>query len=145
MRAVFRGTIAVVVGFVAASAVMMLIEGVNGHFLYPELGKQAAGLTDHEAIRAVFAAAPIGSLLVVIFGWALGSFVGGLAAAWIGRRAPVGHAAVLGGLLTIAGVANNLALPPPPWFWIASLIVLIPAACVGARLAPRTKQDIPGR
>jgi len=55
----------------------------------------------------------------------------------IGRRAPIGHALVLGGFLTLAGIANNLMVPPPLWFWIAGLVVLIPAAYAGARLAPR--------
>jgi len=73
----------------------------------------------------------------VLFGWALGSLVGGFAAAWIGKRSPVGHALVLGGLLTLAGIANNLMLPPPLWFWVAGLAVFFPAAYAGARLAPR--------
>jgi len=37
---------------------MMLIESVNGHVLYPEVGKLAEGLTDKEAIRALLASAP---------------------------------------------------------------------------------------
>jgi hypothetical protein len=143
MRAVFRSTIAVVAGFVAASAVMMVVESINGRFLYPDLGKAAEGMTDREAIRALLAGAPVGAFLVVILGWALGSLVGGAVAAWIARREPVRHAVVLGALLTLAGVANNLMLPPPAWFWVASLVVLIPAALVGARLAPRPSQAAP--
>jgi hypothetical protein len=67
----------------------------------------------------------------------LGSLLGGFLAAWIGWNAPVAHALVLGGLLTLAGIANNLMLPPPAWFWIPTLVVLLPAAYAGARLAPR--------
>ena len=130
-----RSILAVITGFVAASAVMMVIETVNGHVLYPELGKAAEGMTDREAIRVLMASAPVGAFLVVLFGWALGSLVGGFLAAWIGRNAPVAHALVLGGLLTLAGIANNLMLPPPAWFWISSLVVFLPAACIGARLA----------
>jgi hypothetical protein len=137
MGTVFRSILAVIAGFVAASAVMMLVESVNGHVLYPELGKLAEGMTDREAIRRLMASAPIGAFLVVLFGWALGSLVGGFLAAWIGRNAPHAHALVLGGLLTLAGIANNLMLPPPMWFWILSLAVLLPAACAGARLATR--------
>ena len=84
-------------------------------------------MTDREAIRALLASAPVGALLVVLFGWALASFVGGLLAAWIGSNAPTAHALVLGGLLT---------LPPPGWFWIPTLLVFLLAAYVGARLAP---------
>ena len=137
MRSVFRSIFAVVTGFVVASAVMMAVETVNGRYLYPELGKQAEGITDREVHRSILAGAPVGAFLVVILGWVLGSLAGGCVAAWIGRRAPVGHALVLGGLLTLGGIANNLMVPPPLWFWIAGLVVLIPAAYAGARLAPR--------
>jgi hypothetical protein len=125
----------VIAGFVAASVIMMVIETVNGRLLYPELAKSAEGLTDREAIKAVLASAPAGALVVVLLGWALGSLAGGFLAAWIGRNAPVAHALVLGGLITLAGVANNLMLPPPLWFWTATLIAIIPAAYAGARLA----------
>ena len=136
MRSVLRSILAVFAGFVVASAVMMAVESVNGRFLYPELGKLAAEMTDREAIRGLLATAPLGAFLVVLFGWALGSLAGGCAAAWIGRRARAVHGVVLGVLLTIAGIANNLMLPPPLWFWIAGLVVFIPAAYAGARLAP---------
>ena len=110
MGKVVRSIVAVIVGFVAASAGMMLIETVNHHVLHPELGKLAEGMTDKEAIRALLA------------------------------TAPVAHALILGGLLTLAGIANNLMLPPPGWFSILSLVVLLPAAYAGARLAPRKNQ-----
>ena len=50
-----RSILAVIAGFVAATAVMMVIETVNGRVLYPELGKLAEGMTDREAIRALLA------------------------------------------------------------------------------------------
>ena len=137
MRKAVRGVIAVIAGFVVASAVMMLIESINGSVLYPELGKSAQGMTDREAIRALLATAPVGAFLVVLFGWVLGSLVGGFIAGWIVWSSPSAHALVLGGLLTLAGIANNLMLPPPVWFWIASLLLLLPAAYAGGRLAPR--------
>jgi hypothetical protein len=136
MRA-FRSVLAVVAGFVAAGAVMMVIESINGRILYPELGKMAQGVTDRETIRSLLATAPVGAFLVVLFGWFLGSFVGGILTAWIAASAPLAHALVLGGLLTLAGIANNLMIPPPGWFWIPTLVVFLPAAHAGARLAPR--------
>ena len=134
MKTIARSVLAVIVGFVAASAVMTLNEWINGHVFYPDLGRAAEGVTDKEVIRALMATAPVGALLVVIFGWALGSFVGGFLTAWIGRNAPIAHALILGGLLTLAGVANNLMIPPPAWFWVFSLLVFLPAVYVGARL-----------
>jgi hypothetical protein len=139
MRSIFRSVFAVVAGFVVASVVMMAIESINGRFIYPELGNAVAGMTDREAIRRLLASAPVGAFLVIIVGWVLGSVAGGWVAARIGRRAPVGHAVTLGGLLILAGVANNLMVPPPLWFWIASLLVLLPAAYAGGRLALRPR------
>ena len=137
MRSVFRSVLAVVAGFVAASAVMMAVESVNGRFIYPELGKLAEGVTDREVIRTLLASAPVGAFLVVLFGWAIGSLTGGIVVAWIGKERAIRDALVLGGLLTLAGVANNLMIPPPLWFWLAGLVVLLPAAYAGARLVRR--------
>jgi hypothetical protein len=38
------------------------------------------------------------------------------------------------GVLRLGGIANNLMMPPPAWFWIPSLLVLLPAAYAGGRL-----------
>jgi hypothetical protein len=137
MRSAFRGVASVVAGFVAASIVMMIVEMINSRVLYPELGRAAEGVTDREVIRTLLAAAPVGAFIVVIAGWILGGLVGGWVAARLAARASVAHGLVLGALLTLAGVASNLMIPPPAWFWIASLVVLMPATCVGARLAPK--------
>ncbi len=131
---ILRSIAAVVLGFVAASVVMMIVESVNSRMFYPELAKAAEGVTDREALRTLFAAAPIGALLVVVAGWLVGSFVGGWVAARVAGRAGIRHGLVLGLLLTLAGIANNLMLPPPLWFWIAGLVVMLPAAWAGAKL-----------
>ena len=135
MTSILRSIAAVIVGFVVASAVMMVFETVNGKVLYPGLGKSAEGVTDREVVRQIMAAAPVGALLVVIAGWAVGSLCGGFVAGKIAKAGAVRAGIVLGILLTAAGVANNLALPPPLWFWPASLIVMLPCAWFGARAA----------
>ncbi len=137
MRSALRSIGSVVAGFVAASAVMMIVEMINGRVLYPGLAKAAEGVTDRETIRAIFAAAPLGALLVVVAGWVLGGVVGGWVTASVAPRATVGHGLVLGALLTLAGVASNLMLPPPAWFWVASLVVLMPSAYAGAHIVPK--------
>jgi hypothetical protein len=135
MRSALRSIAAVLAGFVVASIVMMIIESINGRVLYPELGKAAEGVKDRERLRALLATAPVGALLVVIAGWTLGGMAGGCAAARLSARRTATHGLVVGALLTLAGVANNLMIPPPLWFWIVSLVVLVPAAYFGARLA----------
>ena len=136
MRSALRSMTAVVAGFIAASLGMMIIETINGRILHPELAKAAEGVTDRETIRALLATAPVGAFLVVIAGWILGGVVGGWITARLAAHATARHGLVLGALLTLAGVANNLMVPPPLWFWMASLVVLMPAAHAGVRMAP---------
>ena len=136
MRSTLRSIASVLAGFVVASVVMMIVETFNGRVLHPELAKAAEGVTDRETIRTLLSTAPLGAFLVVIAAWILGGVAGGWSTARLATQAPVGHGLVLGALLTLAGIANNLMIPPPLWFWIASLVVLMPAAYVGARLAP---------
>jgi hypothetical protein len=142
VKSVVRSILAVFLGFVTASAVMLVVESINGKILYPELGDLGAGMTDPAQIRALLATAPVGAFLVVLFGWALGSFVGGFVATWLGKQPPYRHALILGVLLTLAGIANNLMVPPPLWFWIVGLFVFIPAACAGARAVPRATAQV---
>lgn len=126
---------AVIAGFVVASIVMMIVEFVNGRVLYPDLAKAAEGVTDPEVIRRIMAGAPVGALLVVLLGWLLGGIAGGWSATKIAKDIGLRSGIIVGILLTLAGVANNLMIPPPLWFWIAGLLVLFPSAYYGARLA----------
>jgi hypothetical protein len=140
MLSVLRSVLSIVAGFVVASIVMMLLESVNGKFLFPGLAESAQGVADRERLREILADAPVGAFLVVIVGWILAGIAGGFTAAKIAGKAKVLHSSVLGVLLTLAGVANNLMIPPPIWFWAASLVVLFPAAFFGGRLAaPRAE------
>lgn len=135
MSTVLKNIAAVLMGFVLASAIMMIIESINGKVLYPDLAKAAESIKDRESMRALFANAPIGALLVVIVGW----FVGSATGCWLCRKITGSEAqlpravVVLGALLVIAGIANNLMIPPPLWFWIAGLIALAGGSYLGGR------------
>lgn len=137
MSGTLRGIGAVVAGFVAASMVMMLVEYTNGHVFYPELGKSAEGVTDPVRIKELMASVPLGAMLVVLGGWILGATAGGWVAKRIAGEGNMRPVYVLGLLLTCGGIANNLMLPPPLWFWIAGMLVLLPFTIQGARWAGR--------
>lgn len=140
MASAIRSICAVIAGFITASVIMMVVESINGHILYPELGKSAKGLTDPQQIKELLGRAPVGAFLVVLFGWALGSLCGGFVTARLSRTTSFTPALVLGLLLTLAGIANNLMLPPPMWFWFATFAVLLPPTAFGAKLAHRNPQ-----
>lgn len=132
---ILRRILGVILGFVVASAVMLLVEFTNGHLFYPELGAAAKQVKDAAQMKALMAQAPVGSLVVVIVGWLLGSIAGGWAATRIARSESAAPAISLGLLLLLAGISNNLMMPPPLWFWVVSLAVFFPGTWYGARLA----------
>jgi hypothetical protein len=137
-----RTLLALVVAFVVATVVIMLVEMANGRLIYPELGRAAEGVTDREVVRQLMAAAPVGAFVVVLAGWFLGTVVGGLVAARIARRAPSAHAIAVGVIIALAGIANNLMIPPPAWFWVAGLLAPLAAGALTARLV-RAKSPPP--
>jgi hypothetical protein len=134
MRHTLRAVLAIVTAFIVATAVMMLVEAANGRFIYPELGKAAEGVTDRAEVRQLMAAAPVGALFVVLAGWFVGTVAGGFAAAKIASRAPAAHALAVGAIIALFGIANNLMIPPPAWFWVAGLLAPLAAGALTARV-----------
>ena len=66
MRSALKNVASVILGFIVASVVMMLVEMLNGHVLYPELSKAARAATSPEAVRALMATVPTGAMVVVL-------------------------------------------------------------------------------
>jgi len=119
-----------VVGFV----VVFGVETLNGRIHPPPAG---VDLADPAALRAAMADLPASALVIVLAGWALGSCIGGSVAAKFGGTRPVRNALIVGAILMAAGVTNLFMLPHPLWFNVLGLIVFLPAAWAGGRIAGR--------
>lgn len=81
---------------------------------------------------------PLPAFVAVLVAWALGAFVGGWVAAAVGTRTA---AIVAGRILMLAGLANLVAIPSPLWFWVIGLLVFVPCALLGSRLADRRRRS----
>src|SRR5262245_47639143 len=94
-----RGILGTIVGVVAGTVVIMLLE-MLGHAVYPF----PAGLDpkDHAALTKFMMNAPIGAWCFVLAAYAAGSFTGGAVGTLIGRKAWIGW--VIGGLFMILGL-----------------------------------------
>ena len=68
---------------------------------------------------------------------------GGYVTAWLARRAKVRHALFMGGIQAALVIPAMMAFPDeaPLWRWLIGMILIVPAAWLGARL--RVKQ-LPG-
>lgn len=95
------------------------------------------------------AAALAGSVPARLFMVAYTTFaiaVGGYVTAWIAGRSPVLHGAILGAievaftLYVMIAAPFQEANPAPRWVWIPGVIVMIPAACLGAAIRARQRR-----
>lgn len=130
---IVRGILAVVVGFVIATALMMAAEMLN-HRIY-NIPETSPG--DRAAIQKLVATLPPGAFVLVLIGWFVGTLVGSFLAAKIGRsRIPV---YVLSVLLLCGGIVNALMIPQPGWFTIASIAIFsfVPFAGIAMAKPPQ--------
>lgn len=133
--AVLRGALAVVAGLVAAGLLVFAIELLSTTAYPPPEGLHPA---DRGALADHVATLPPGAFTLVLVAWTFGAFVG----VWIATRiARSWIAGLVVGLLFLGGsIANLLAIPHPPWFPWAAIVLVVGSAAVALRLgsgAPR--------
>lgn len=127
-----RRLIGVIVGLLAGTIIVALIEGL-GHALWPP--PAGTDLRDPEQLKALLPTLPIGALAAVVVAWVLGSLGGGWMAATLSRDGRM--ALVVGFILLCMGVITMVQIPHPAWMWVMGVALPLPAAWLGARLAPK--------
>lgn len=135
-----RSILAVLAGLVALTIVSFAIEIAADPLLmhlFPRALPDAAALAGNLPVRL---------FMVAYTTFAIG--VGGYVTAWIVRRSRLTLAAIMGTIevaftlyVMIAGPFHE-AHPAPRWVWITGLVLMIPAAWLGAAI--RDKQSLQG-
>jgi hypothetical protein len=127
-----RTLLGILAGLVSMWLVTWCIEFAS-HALYPP----PPGLDprDMQHLGAILAAAPFAALAMLVGAWLLGAFAGGFVAAKIARHPRA--AATIVALVTVLGVVAMIFLVPGHPAWVSALGVLLPVplALLGARLA----------
>ena len=130
-----RSILAVLAGLVALTIVSFAVELAADPLLmhlFPQELPDAAALA--------------GSLPARLFMLAYTTFaigVGGYVTAWIARRRPLLHAAIMGAIEAGFTLDVMIAMPfhelhpAPRWIWITGVILTIPVACLGAAIRAR--------
>jgi hypothetical protein len=133
-----RSIIAVAVGIVVGVVLIML-----GHFLSLLIYPMPADLdwNDHAAVAAHLETLPAGAWCLVVLAHGLGPLGGGFVAAWIGRRARMILALIVGVFFLVGGLMNLFEYRPAVWVWVVDILVYLPAAYVGFLLAPRGRTN----
>ncbi len=117
-----RKVLFTILSLAIAFFVMFAFEFVNSFFFpLPE----GLDTTNFEAVRAFAQTLPAAAYLLVLAGW----FAGSIAAGWALTKyldvVTSGHVLILGLLLTLCGLANNLLLSHPLWVNVLGLPLFI--------------------
>ncbi len=119
-----------VAGLLVASIVMLAFEFANS-LLFPL--PEGLDWTDQEAVRAVTAALPWTAYILVLLGWIAASFKAGCVTARLAHEERYHVTFVLGVILTVCGIANNIILGSSTIFFAISLPVFMVFTYLGHR------------
>ncbi|WP_146171773.1 hypothetical protein [Flavobacterium magnum] len=129
--------LAVLSGVVAGAVLFSLSHTLTGYF-YPFPDNVSAD--DPEAMRIYMESIPAMAAVLLLAGYAVGAFFGGLVASAISKRAR--QAVIVGIVLTVANIANVVTIPHPLWLSVVSTIVFLPFAWLGGKAAKRNTATI---
>lgn len=133
MNPTLRLSIALIIGAIAAFITIALIE-TAGHTVYP--APPGLDYSNPEVMRQYVTALPLGAKLFVLAAWLCGTLDGVFVACLINRTRFGLCAAVIGGLVLAATVANLAFIPHPLWLAGAGIVGIPLAALLAARLMP---------
>ncbi len=112
----------VVAGLLTACIVMMIFEFVNSFFFpLPE----GVDVTDPLAVRAFTETLPWTAYILVFAGWVIGAFKAGCVTTYLAKEEKYKLSFVVGIILTIMGVANNIIIGHDMFFNIIGLPMFI--------------------
>ena len=125
-RTIFGVLAGVLVAFIAITISQQVSLSMNP---FPE----GLDYKDTEAMNTYFSGLPASAFALVIGGYIVAAFLGGLLATFVAKSKYM-PALIVGGFLTAASIANAMLITQPQWVSIASIVVMIPMAWLGAKL-----------
>lgn len=122
----------VLAGFIVAFTAMLLFEYVNS-FFYPL--PESLDLMNQAAVAAFTASLPWTAYILVFLGWVVGSFKGGFVTTYLSGEKSYRLSFVLGAILTILGIANNLAIGHDMLFNVIAIPMFVLFTYLGHRFS----------
>lgn len=135
-----KNVAAAIAGIITAFVMIMLIEKL-GHIIYPP--PSDLDFSDPESMRPYIATLPFLALLFPMIAWVVATFAGTVLACKIGTANPLAFAAVVGGLVLAATIANLIMIPHPVWFSAVSLVAIAASAWIAVRVASGADAKLP--
>ena len=124
--------LAVIVGVIVGGLTIYAIESINMvRFPWPE----DLSMEDKEAFAEYVSSLPVDAFITVIIAHLVGSFIGGFVCSKITPNKKLLLGTICGVFFLAGGIMNLVMIPDPLWFMVADLLVFIPFAWLGAKLA----------
>jgi len=127
-----RKIIALVVGLLAAFALVMAIEGL-GYELYPL--PDGLDTQNLDQMRKYVESLPPQALLIVLSAWIVATMGGGLLACIIAKVKPLLFASLIGLVIMGGSIYTMLEIPHPTWFMAAAIAGILIAIFITVRIA----------
>ena len=128
--------LSIVFGLIAAVVTISLVESI-GHAMFPV---PAIDMSSPDALKNFMASIPTGAIAMVLVGWIVGAFIGGVIASLIDKENSFRNSIVIGVIILVLSVINLVMLPSPIWMWIGAIILIVPFAIAGNRLVAKIKK-----
>lgn len=131
-----KNILAVLAGLAVGLLVMQGMEGFVSK-IYPM--PASLDMHDREGMARYIAGMPLAAVAMMAVVYMLGSFVGGYTASRISKK--IRQSFVVGCLLLALGVFNVVMIPHPIWMAVLFVILYLPFALLGGRLATAGARD----
>jgi len=126
-----RSILAVIVGSVLATVLIMGVQMI-GHIFFPPPTDYAS---NPEVLDEYIQSAPPLALACPLISYLIGAFCGGWLAAFLSTCRKMMVALMVGIILLALGIWNLAMVPHPAWFTVLTVVIFLPAAYGGARMA----------
>lgn len=139
MSAKIRSIAGVFAGVVTSGIVVFMIEGAS-QLIWPPPPEFMEAIENHpEKLSELLDLIPFPAKLAVLLAWALGPVAGGFVTTKLTRSSRPSR--FVGIIMLSFVILNLMFLPHPLWMAAAGIILPIPAARIGSRLARPTSPD----
>lgn len=133
-----RNNIAIAAGMFSAVLVIVLGQ-MFCHKLYPL--PEGMNAEDTKQFSEFLKTAPLELFIILLVGYALASFEGGMLAVWLSNPNKPNNAIIVGGILTVSGLVNLYSIEHPMWFSIVSTLIYIPFAYLGGKVGGKFRKS----
>jgi MFS family permease len=133
-----KQVLAVLAGLVVGVLVIFLAQAIEMAIFPPPANFDP---NDPEQVKQLMQNASTLSLVLVLVGYFLGAFIGGLVATNIIKGTTWMPALLVGTVLTVLGLINLLAIPHPLWFTIFGLVIYFAGSFISFLVYTKFKKN----